>query len=147
MRCPMTSLCSMKRGSNYIFSFPLACPIAVGIVLLSRVRAEIYISFYLLHLMAPILDFQHTQRSESIRTIDQLWSSRVGWPRKHGYSRWNFVAIRYTTKNIRAKYILPVHGRHFEFQLQLSSAVITCYQQLVCCLHKYKIAQCIVYHG
>jgi len=23
----MTSLCSMKRGSNYIFSFPLACPI------------------------------------------------------------------------------------------------------------------------
>ena len=52
-------------------------------------------------------------------------SHSVAWPLKHGYSRWNLVAVRYTSKDMGVINILPVHGRHFEFRLQFSSAVIT----------------------
>jgi len=52
------------------------------------------------------------------------YSSSVARPRKHGYSRWNFVAITYTTEDTSAIYVLPVHGRHFDFQHGFLSSVI-----------------------
>ena len=42
--------------------------LAVGIALLSCIRAEIYVISYLLRLMAAIFDFRHTQMSNSLAT-------------------------------------------------------------------------------
>jgi len=43
--------------------------------------------------------------------------SRVARPLKHGHSRWNFVAITYTIEDTSVIYVLPVHGRHFIFDM------------------------------
>jgi len=43
----------------------------------------------------------------------------------HGHhSSWNFVAITYTTEDTSIIYVLPVHGRHFDFRLGFMSSVI-----------------------
>jgi len=71
--------------------------------------------------MAAIYDFLFTQTSDSIRTNPVVLPD----PRKHGYSRWNLIAIKYAIKDICVTHILPIYGRHFELRLQFSSAVIT----------------------
>jgi len=50
--------------------------------------------------------------------------SRVARLRKHGYSRWNFVAITYTTEDTSVIYVLLVHSRHFDFRHGFLSSVI-----------------------
>jgi len=44
--------------------------------------------------------------------------------RKHVYIRWNSIAITYRTKDTSVEYVLPVHGRHFDFRHRFLSSVI-----------------------
>jgi len=56
----------------------------------------------------------------AIRQYSQ-WSLGVVWPRKHGYNRWNFVAVMYASWYIHTVYLLPVNGRHLWFPLNFQS--------------------------
>jgi len=97
--------------------------ITVEISFLSCILALIYVISYLF----PI-NGRHIYISVSTYSYVGQYSHqsiRVRWPQKHGYSRWNLVAIRNTTKDMGVINILPVYIRHFEFRLQFSSAVIT----------------------
>jgi len=69
--------------------------------------------------MAAIFDFSQIRTSVFLK-----YSSRVARPRKHGYSRWNFVAIMYTTEDISVMYVRPVHSHHLDFRHDFLSSVI-----------------------
>jgi len=94
--------------------------IAVGIQLLSCIEAEICVISYLL----PVNGSHLWYLTDPNIGHSYAYSSRVARPRKHGYSRWNFVAITYTIEDTSVKYVLLVHGRHFDFRHGFLSSVI-----------------------
>jgi len=94
--------------------------IAVGISFLSCIEAEICDTLYLLPVNGSHLWFP----TDAIIGHSCEYSSRVARPRKHRYSRWNFVAITYTTEDTSVIHVLPVHGRHFDFRHGFLSYVI-----------------------
>jgi len=71
--------------------------IAVGISLLSRIQAEIYVIQYSLAVTGCHLWFLTCP--DTPQCLEQ--SNRVAWHRKYWYSRWNFVAISHTSWDIR----------------------------------------------
>jgi len=93
---------------------------AVGIPLLSCIKAKICVISYLL----PVNGSHHWFVTDPNIDHSYNYSSRVARPRKHGYSRWNFVAIAYATEDTSIIYVLPVHGRHFDFWHGFLSSVI-----------------------
>ena len=71
--------------------------VAVGISMLSGLQAEFYVSPY------PIpVNGRHLSFPTSTNIVRYpYWSHCIAGPRKHGYSRWNFVAIMYTSQDKR----------------------------------------------
>jgi len=117
---------SLIRTSDSLRSSLVVSPdlenmgIAVGISLLSCIEAEICVISYLLLVNGSHLWFL---MDPNIGHSYEYYS-RAAQPRKHGYSRWNFVAITYTTEDKSFIYVLPVHGRHFDFWHEFLSSVI-----------------------
>ena len=110
----------------YILPDPENMGISVGISLLSCIEAEMCVMSYIYFwLMAAIFDFKHIQTSDSILTSLCMLPD----PRKHGYSRWNFVAILHRSWNIR--YVISTSGLEaaiLNFQLPVwSHSIATSY--------------------
>jgi len=104
MQSPNRLVRMLLRGRRYMHSGPFEYNVfriyfilAVEIVLLSRLQAELYVISYALPDKGSHLWFlTHTDKR---RCLDQF--SRVAWHRKHWYSLWNFIAIIYTSWDIR----------------------------------------------
>jgi len=75
--------------------------IAVGISLISCRKAEIYVISYPLPVNVSHLWFL----TDPNIGHSYEYSSRFARTRKHGHSRWNFVAITYITEDIQVLYM------------------------------------------
>jgi len=103
---------------RYVWNLGKKCEDSIGISLLYRIQAEIYVISYPLPVTGHHLWFNITH-PDTRQCLDQF--SRAACHRKHRYSHWNFVVISNTscyhvayiqTVIYVIPYPLPVTGRH-----------------------------------
>ena len=82
--------------------------IAVGMSLLSCLRAEIYVISYVLLVMAAIFDSRHTQTSDSIPINLSVLPNPENMGLAVGISLLSFIR----TEVYVTSYVLPINGRH-----------------------------------